>query len=56
MKKINNMTKIRQILGDLITEDDKGRDMFDYDVGKTLDKAEKRILNLKLKDLKEGVK
>ena len=44
-------TKVREILGKLIEEDDKGRNKIFYDIGKTLDKAEKRILNLKLKEI-----
>ena len=46
------MKKIRKILEWLISEDDKGRHKVNYDVGKTINKAEKKISNLKLKDLK----
>lgn len=48
MKKPNS---IKNILSDLITEDDKNRNKVSYDLNKTLDKVEKRILNLRLRDL-----
>lgn len=47
------MKKIRDILYWLISEDDKGRSKVKYDLGKTIDKAEEKILNLKLKDLND---
>ena len=46
------VSKARQILERLIAEDDRGRNKINYDIGKSLNKAEKSILNLKLKDLK----
>lgn len=36
------MNKLRKILEQIIEEDDKGRDRINYDVGKTLEKAEKK--------------
>ena len=47
----SQQSKIREILEKLIEEDDKGRKRVNYDVGKTLDKTEKKILNLKLKEI-----
>jgi len=49
MRKIAN---IREILDALIEEDDKKRHKVSYDLSKNIDKAEKRILNLKLKQIK----
>ena len=43
---------IRNILVEFITEDDAKRKTIKYDLGKLLDKAEKKILNIKLKELK----
>jgi len=54
-KKIITMRKIaniREILDALIEEDDKKRHKVSYDLSKNIDKAEKRILNLKLKQIK----
>jgi len=45
------MNKIRKILEEFITEDDKGRKRVKYNLTKTIDKYEKRIKNLKLKDV-----
>lgn len=47
------MTKIRQILEKLIEEDDKNRHKIHYDVGKTVEKTERKILNLKLKEIND---
>ena len=45
------MNKLREILENLIIEDDKSRRRVSYDLSKTLDKYEKKIRNLKLKDI-----
>jgi hypothetical protein len=44
-------SKIREILIWLINTDDENRKKINYDVMKTIDKAERMILNLKLKNL-----
>lgn len=46
------MNKLRKILEDFITEDDRGRKRVDYDLGNTIDKYEKKLRNLKIKQLK----
>ena len=45
------MNKLRKILEDFITEDDKGRNKVKYDLGKTISKYENKIRNLKLQDI-----
>jgi len=47
------MNKLRKILEDFITEDDRGRKRIYYNLTKTLDKYEKRLKKLRLKDLDE---
>jgi hypothetical protein len=47
-QKIN---KLRLILEWIIKTDDKGRGKINYDVGKTLNEAERKIKNLKLKEI-----
>ena len=46
------MNKLRKILEDFITEDDKKRKRIDYSLCKTIDKYEKKLRNLKIKKLK----
>ena len=48
------MNKLRKILEDFITEDDKKRHKINYDLSKTIDKTERKIRNLKLKDFYEN--
>ncbi len=43
--------KLREILYWIITTDDKGRKTINYQLHKTIDKAEKKIRNLKLKEV-----
>jgi len=45
------MSSIKKILEDFITEDDKKRKFIYYNLGKIIEKYEKKILNLKLKDI-----
>ena len=45
------MNKLREILENFITEDDTYRKRVSYDLSKTLDKYEKKIRNLKLKEI-----
>jgi len=46
------MNKLRKIIEDMFTEDDKGRNKVKYDLGKTIDKGMKKILKLRLGDVK----
>ena len=43
--------KLRKVFEDFVAEDDKKRNSVDYDVGKTIEKAERKIRNLKVKDI-----
>ena len=43
--------KLREILEWIIEVDDKGRNKVNYDIGKTIDNALKKIKNLKLKEV-----
>jgi len=47
------MNKLRKIIEDMFTEDDKGRDKVSYDLGKTIIKGMKRITKLKLEDFRD---
>ena len=47
------MDKLRDIIYEMFVTDDKGRNRVSYDLGKTVDKGIKKILTLKLKDLKD---
>lgn len=46
------MNKLRKILEDFITEDDKKRKRVEYDLGDTLDKYEKKLKNLRIKKIR----
>lgn len=46
------MDKLRDILYKLIEEDDKKRNKVNYDLSKNIDKCRKKILNLRLKEIK----
>jgi hypothetical protein len=45
------MSIIRKILEEFIIEDDEKRQTIKYNLTKLLDKTEKKLLNLKIKDL-----
>jgi hypothetical protein len=45
------MNKLRELLEKFIIEDDKGRHKVKYDLSKVMDKYEKKIRNLRLKDI-----
>ena len=45
------MNKLRKILEDFITEDDKKRKRVEYNLTESIDRYEKKIRNLKLKDI-----
>ena len=47
------MNKLRNIIEGMFVKDDNNRHKVSYDLGKTITKGVKKILKLKLEDLKD---